>query len=330
MRPGRHAVIGLVVSCATLHLANDARAQGAPAAEALFWEGRKAMRAGHFAHACPKFAESQRLDPAAGTLFNLADCEEKRGRLATAWQHFRAVVEQLPPDDKRWAYAKGRIEALETRLPRLEVRSRASLAQASLFRNGVEMRDAALGVPLPVDPGGHELVVKAPGRRDRAYSISLAESELKVLEIDLGEALPPVAKVSTRIDRPTAGISSRRTAGWIAIAAGGAALAASAVTGILVIERKKVFDDHCDKNLACDDIGLSAGSAGRVLSIVSTIAFFTGLAGVGAGTYLVVTDAAPDPKKGTQPTRRGPSGQVVNVTFAVGPSGSSVRIGGMF
>src|SRR5690349_9072722 len=56
-------------------------------AAALFKEGREAMVHGNAATACPKFAESQRLDPAAGTLRNLALCEEAIGELAKAVVH---------------------------------------------------------------------------------------------------------------------------------------------------------------------------------------------------------------------------------------------------
>src|ERR1700683_67483 len=60
------------------------------AAEALFSEGKERLRAGRFAEACTKLAESQQLSPGAGTLLNLADCYEKNGQTASAWTEFRA------------------------------------------------------------------------------------------------------------------------------------------------------------------------------------------------------------------------------------------------
>ncbi|HEU4534580.1 MAG TPA: tetratricopeptide repeat protein, partial [Polyangiaceae bacterium] len=53
-------------------------------AEALFREGREAMKRGDLDEACPKFSESQELDPSAGTLLNLALCEQRKGEGARA------------------------------------------------------------------------------------------------------------------------------------------------------------------------------------------------------------------------------------------------------
>ena len=74
-----------VAACALgLAVPRVARAQNPAAAEALFEQARAAMAAGSYELACARFRDSDRLDPAIGTRFNLADCEEKRGRVATA------------------------------------------------------------------------------------------------------------------------------------------------------------------------------------------------------------------------------------------------------
>jgi tetratricopeptide (TPR) repeat protein len=67
----------------------------AAAAEALFQEARKAMSEGKYADACPKLEESQRLDPADGTLLNLATCYEHLGDTAKACTTFAAALKSL-------------------------------------------------------------------------------------------------------------------------------------------------------------------------------------------------------------------------------------------
>src|SRR5688572_21714651 len=64
------AGLALVVALASLLEHPAAHAQGARdpiGAEALFRQGRAAADEGDFQTACAKFAESQRLDPSAGT-----------------------------------------------------------------------------------------------------------------------------------------------------------------------------------------------------------------------------------------------------------------------
>ena len=93
--PRRHHLFAIATSLALLtpltasRVAHAQNASSQAAAQALFDEARSLMNAGKFAEACPKFAESERLDPGAGTLLNLANCYEKGGQTASAWVTFK-------------------------------------------------------------------------------------------------------------------------------------------------------------------------------------------------------------------------------------------------
>jgi tetratricopeptide (TPR) repeat protein len=119
------------------------------ASETLFKEGRRLMKSRDFASACPKLEESLRLDPAAGTLINLAECEEQLGRTASAWQHWRAAADSLPAGDKRRGVALNRASALEKALPRLTI----TLAPGTPSDTRVKRDGTFLGAPSLVPTG---------------------------------------------------------------------------------------------------------------------------------------------------------------------------------
>src|SRR5262245_29948991 len=120
--PSARGAFGMALFVMAMALAGPLFAQNRAAAEALFQAGRAALAKGDYATACEKFAESQPLDPAVGTLFNLAECNDKLGKLATAWQLFNQVADTLADNDPRKNVARERSRQLESRLPKLVLR----------------------------------------------------------------------------------------------------------------------------------------------------------------------------------------------------------------
>src|SRR5207247_1502616 len=86
-------------------------------AEALFRDARSDMKAGNYKTACPKLAESYRLDPSTGTLLNLARCEEELGELATSWTKYQQLLDTAPGSDERRTIAQERLAGLQPKLP---------------------------------------------------------------------------------------------------------------------------------------------------------------------------------------------------------------------
>ena len=53
-----------------------------------------------YAEACPLLEESYQLDPAGGTLLNLALCHEATNRTKTAYDEYRLVLEKARADKR--------------------------------------------------------------------------------------------------------------------------------------------------------------------------------------------------------------------------------------
>jgi hypothetical protein len=170
------AIAALGASFAGAASAQGPTAAGGPAplsgaevtlAETLYREGRKLMAEQRYVEACAKFTESHRLDPATGTLLNIATCQEAQGKLASAWIAFSEAARAARREGRedRLKFAEEHIRALEPRLSRLTVDVAAGPAPNDLkiMVDGFAIGPAAYGVAAPIDPGTHRVEAWAPG-----------------------------------------------------------------------------------------------------------------------------------------------------------------------
>lgn len=261
------------------------------AADELFREGRAASEQRDYLTACAKFRESNRLDPAVGTLFNIADCEDKLGRLATAWTLFQEVAQRLATDDDRRAIALKRVQALEPRVPRLSVHLAASgRSDVTVRRDGVVLGAASLDTALPVNPGEHVVVVEAPGTQPAQFQSSVGEGERAQIAVSIGAASTDVEKTST--PSAASGAHANHTLAYVVGGVGVAGLITGVVAGLLVLDRKSTVNDNCTGHV-CNQAGKDAADSGKTLGVVTTIGFITGAVGLGSATYLYVSAPAP-------------------------------------
>jgi len=194
----RLAVFGVVT---TSLLAVTARAEPPAAsgvAEVLFEQARSDMRRGAFTDAYPKLAESERIDPSSGTLLNLALCEERLGKVASAWLHARELADRLERNDMRKPIADRMIAGLLPRVPKLIVHvARTAPPDIEVALDGVPLGRSSLDVELPVDPGAHRVVATAEKRTAQATAISLEEAQSYELTVEPG---PPAAPQASSYD----------------------------------------------------------------------------------------------------------------------------------
>lgn len=278
------------------------------AAEVMFEAGREAMAQKDYDLACEKFEASMKLDPAPGTLMNLGNCEEKRGRIASAWERYIAAQRELPETDRRKEFAAQKVTELEPDVPRL------TLSLADNAPDGTEVRREAidltgsLGVPLPLDPGTYEFTVTAAGYEQRTFEIAIGLGEAKHLEVWPGEKLPePEAAPGANIAEPVRwGPLNKRQWGYVAGGVGIAGIATMATTGLLAWNAKTTADEHCGVNAMgdaeCDRTGHEANKNGATYATIANVAGFVGIATLSAGVYLVLTSTPADPSTGSAAT----------------------------
>jgi hypothetical protein len=169
-------------------------------AEALFNEGLALFDAKSYAAACAKFEESQKLDPAPGTLFRLATCEEEQGRFATAAQRWEEGASLLPKGDSRRASAEKNATETEGKAGRLVLRASPQAPPGLAVALDDRMLGAGeLGAAILVDPGSHDLVITAPGHEPRTLTVTAASGETREVALMPGPALPAPKPTSAPI-----------------------------------------------------------------------------------------------------------------------------------
>jgi tetratricopeptide (TPR) repeat protein len=267
------AVAGTLLA-AMLVVATDARAADPAAADALFRRGRELLASGDYALACPLFQESMRLDPAPGTLLNLADCTERTGKLATAWELFDRLATEVPATDERYALSLQRATSLAPRVPRLTVLLPDGLTAVRVYRDDIEVGAPSFGVPLPVDPGSHVIVVSAPNCAARRITLT----------VSAGESVEFIAQPGPRKNRSVA-----RGAGWIAGGVGLASLGTGAFFGVRALEEREASDAHCARGVCTDPHSLAAYEAARADARVTDVAIGVGVVALAVGGYLLAT-----------------------------------------
>ena len=335
----RYPLSALLVCTFFLGEAKSARADNGSIAEELFREARQAMQQDDYATACPKFTESQRLDPSVGTLLNVALCEEHAGRVATAWGDFRAVIDQLPPRDRRMPIAQAHLKALEPRVPKLKLNIEGwHAADVEIDLDGTLLLGAAFESELPVDPGHH--VVGLGGMRAETekieFEIGEGEHIERTLKIDpppstASSAAAPTASGASNAPNALApsrnltperapaaqdvnehGQNAQRTWGYATGAFGVAAVAASAILGGFALHEQSLVNKHCVGH-ACDGEGLAAGKRGTRLETWANVSFGVGVLALGGAVYLVLS--APVAAPGTPRATQGPTSLQIRGTF---------------
>ena len=300
-------------------MAPAARAQSAAdkaAAEALFDEGKRLREAKRYSEACPKFADSQRLDPAVGTLLNLALCYKENGQTASAWSTYREAAAQAATAHQadREQLARDEASALETKLTRLVIEVSPDVAKVpgvEVKRDGAVVPQGLWGVAAPVDPGIRSIDVTAPGKKPYHVEAkaegagATAKVVVTALEDDpnagavapvvaADPSAPPPNQTSPQTDQGSKAGSTQRIIGFVA---GGVGVVALVVGGVFTLkassENEEALDICPDEDDPCtqgdvDDHEQLVKEA-EASQLNSYVWYGIGAAGIVTGAVLILT-----------------------------------------
>lgn len=273
-----------------------AHAQGnASAADAAFKQGRELYKANKFAEACEQFEASQKLDPANGTLFNIGQCSERIGKLATAAAAYREVVAQ-DTNDQRKASAADRLKAITPKIPKLVIKVDSAPPGLVVELAGkAGSHGVAANQPIEVDQGEYTVVVRARGYNEFTSHVTISQDSRTTT---VAATLEPGASHSATVavtDKPRPARSKRKLFGITAIVTGGGVLAGGVVVGVLARNRWNEAKDVCGGTCTTQadvDRANALGDQARSKATLSTVLVLGGAAIAGIGTYLVVTAPA--------------------------------------
>lgn len=330
------AIAWLATFGATAHAWADEET-AAPTADTLFQQARALMTEGKFSEACSKLEQSQRLDPGAGTLLNLAGCYENLGLTASAWAtyHEAATLAARSGREDWEGTARKRAALLEASISTLtiSVPPDTRVRGLRIERDGTTVESSQWGVPIPVDPGAHPVAVNAPGRMSWSTSVSVrGDAHAATITIPLlaPRAQAPVATSTTPQPDvlPREGQASdasavpleqqdQRTTALVVGGIGVVGLAAGTVFGLMA---KKTYSDsstYCDESNRCSGTGMELDGQAHRWATLSTVSFGVGAAALAAGGVLYFTTPADAPHD-------------IAVGSAPVPGGATLSMGGIW
>jgi len=294
------------------------------AADEAFKKGRELLKAGKYAEACVQFEQSQALDPALGTLFNIAQCDERIGKLATALAAYREVIAKDTNQTRRQT-ASENAGNLQPRVPRLVVQVPPGARHVIVTLDGKRSIDA--GEPVELDMGDYTIEVHADGMADYTTQAKITD-EGKTVTIT-AKLIPGKSEELVRIDHKVkhdddgaiepAPRSHRKLYGIAAMAAGGAGLVTGVIFGGLASSKwsdaKAVCGGTTCTTQADADRASALGDQARSKANVSTGLVVAGGVIAAVGVVIYVT---------------APSEHAVRVAAHASPDGGSVTLSGRF
>jgi len=198
---GRTLLSVILTALLGLALVRSAQAQEAPSASETalareqFRAGMAHAEAGRWPDAYASFSRAYALVRRPLVLLNLASAEEQTGRLVESAEHYRQFLREVTTgrEAAQRPVAEQGLARVEPRIPRARFVLDAARSSDSYVLDTQPIATAAMGTPLPLDPGAHTLVVSSAGAEIGRVTFTLAEAEAKDVPVAVTRPVQVVA-----------------------------------------------------------------------------------------------------------------------------------------
>jgi serine/threonine-protein kinase len=173
-----------------------------------------------------------------------------------------------------------------------------------IHRDEVEVSEATWGVAVPLDPGEHVIVAKAPGKKDWSQTVHVdARGAPIVVEVPLLEnvQVPKQQQPAEKADVTKAPVTdamngqgrgnSQRTLAYVVSGVGVVGWLVGAVAGLEAKSKQKQSESQCltSAPIYCNQQGVDLLDTGRSYAAVANVGFVVGAVGVVGGALLYFT-----------------------------------------
>jgi hypothetical protein len=293
------------------------------------------VREGRVTLGCEKLAASLALYPGPGTRFNLADCQVKSGKLASAWANYLDVAAETERagDEARAAAARDRAS------------SRALPSSTSRWATGLEIQSNGRPVPrgqwgtaVPVDPGAITVAARLGESRWRR-TVRVAEGERADVRVpDLSAAERSRAGTPPEALDESSGRAS--VTGWVLLGVGAAATVAGAIVWGVGLGQQADAEEICPDRecptpaqapaggptLSEIDEAKRQGDSGVIMAWIGGAVGVAGLVtAIVGGVVLIGSAASADDRDDTARGRSGPG-----MVLGPGPGVAGLGVAGAF
>jgi hypothetical protein len=265
-------------------------------------EGLKHFSAARWTEAYEAFRAADAAFHAPTLVLYMAHCKRMLGKLAAARALYQKVAdESLEPGapaqfTTAQAMAREEIEKLRRHLASLEITlAGAPDRQARVTVDGEPVPPAERGA-IPLDPGGHVVMVEDPGALPIKQTVTLKEGTVTQIRIPVAERPPPAAAPPPSPPPPSPLPAAAPRAGWrgvpapalIAFGAGALGLVTGAITGGAALAQAARAKARCRPDNHCPAADQGKADAAARVGDASTATFVVGAAALGAGVALLI------------------------------------------